>query len=56
MAYGDFKDLSRIATSDKVLCHKVFNITKNHKYDWYQRTLGSIVYNLLVKVCCYAYK
>ena len=33
MAYGDFKDLPGITTSDEVLCHKVFNIAKNDKYD-----------------------
>ena len=28
-----FKDLPRIATSDKVLCDKAFNIVKNPKYE-----------------------
>ena len=44
MAYGDFKDLARITTSDKVLVNKVFNIGKNPKYDGYQRGLASIVH------------
>ena len=44
MAYGDFKDLVRITTSDKVLVNKVFNIGKNPKYDGYQRGLASIVH------------
>ena len=35
MAYGDFKDLPRRATSDKVLRDKIFGIAKNHKYDGY---------------------
>ena len=37
MAYGDFKDLKRRTTSDKILRHKVFIIAKNPKYDGYQR-------------------
>ena len=43
MAYGDFKDLKRRTTSDKVLRDKVFNITKNPKYSGYQRGLASMV-------------
>ena len=35
MTYGDFKDLSRRTSSDKVLHDKVFNIAKNQKYDGY---------------------
>ena len=31
MAYGDFKDLPRRATSGKVLCDEAFNIAKNPK-------------------------
>ena len=49
MTYGDFKDLTRITTSDKILCDKAFNIAKNPKYDGYQRSLASIVYNFLDK-------
>ena len=33
MAYGDFKDLTRITASDKVLSDKAFNIAKTPKYD-----------------------
>ena len=33
MAYGDFKDLNRRTTADKVLRDKAFNIAKNPKYD-----------------------
>ena len=29
MAYGDFKELPKKTTSDKVLCDKAFNITKS---------------------------
>ena len=56
MAYGDFKDLTRGTASDKILHDKAFNITKNLKYDGYQRGLASMVYkffdkkNLLVVV------
>ena len=49
MAYGDFKDLPGITTSDEVLCHKAFNIAKNDKYDGYQRALASIVYKSISK-------
>ena len=35
MTYGDFKDLSRSATSEKVLCGKAFDIAKSPKYDGY---------------------
>ena len=37
VSYGDFKDLARRTASDKVLRDKAFNITKNRKYDGYQR-------------------
>ena len=33
MAYGDFKDLKKRTTADKVLRDKAFNIPKNPKYD-----------------------
>ena len=49
MAYGDFKDLSRRTTSDKVLREKAFNIAKNPEYDGYQRRLASMVYKFLDK-------
>ena len=45
MAYGDFKDLGRRTTSDKVLRDKTFNVDKNPKYDGYQRELASMFYN-----------
>ena len=44
MAYGDFKDLKRRTASDNVLRDKAFNITKDPKYDAYQRGLASMVY------------
>ena len=44
MAYGDFKDLARRTSSDKVLRDKAFNIAKNSKYEGYQIGLASMVY------------
>ena len=41
MAYGDFKDLTKRTTSDKILRDKAFNIAKNPKYDGYRRDLAS---------------
>ena len=35
MAYGDFKDLTRGAASDKTLRDEAFNIAKNVKYKGY---------------------
>ena len=49
MAYGDFKDLKRRTTSDKILRDKAFSIAKNPKYDGYQRGLASIVYKFFDK-------
>ena len=43
MVYGDIKDLARRTVSDKVLCDKAFNITRNPKYDGYQGGVASIV-------------
>ena len=37
MAYGDFKDLTKRTVADKILRDKTFNISKNPKYDGYQR-------------------
>ena len=37
MIYRDFKDLTRITASDKILRDKAFNIAKNPKCDEYQR-------------------
>ena len=45
MAYGDFKDLNRSLSADKVLSDKAFNIAKNPKYDSRQRDLTSMVSN-----------
>ena len=43
MAYGDFKDLPKRTTSDKVLRDRAFDTAKDPKCDRYQRGLVSIV-------------
>ena len=50
MAYRDFKDLKRRTASDKVLRNKAINITKNPKYDGYQRALASTIYKFFDKM------
>ena len=49
MTYGDFKGLPREATADRILHNKAFNITKNPKYDGYQRGLALMVYKFFDK-------
>ena len=49
MTYGNFKDLTRITASDKILRDKAFNIPKNTKYDGYQRRIASMVYKCFDK-------
>ena len=49
MACRDFKDLNRRTVVDKLLRHKSFNITKNPKYDVYQRALALMVYTFFDK-------
>ena len=49
MAYGDFKDLTKRTSSDKVLRDKVFSIAKNLEYDEYQRDLASMFYKFFDK-------
>ena len=44
MAYGDFKDVPRRTAFEKVLRDKAFNVSKNSKYDGYQRGIASMVY------------
>ena len=44
MAFGDFKDLTRRDTFDKILRDKAFNIAKSPKHDGYQRGIASVVY------------
>ena len=49
MAYGDFKDLKRRTHSDKVLKNKAFEISKNPRYNGYERELASMVYKFFDK-------
>ena len=35
MSYGDFRDLTRRTTSNKILRDKAFDIARNPKYDRY---------------------
>ena len=49
MPHGGFKYLLRRTVSDKVLRDKVFNITKNPKYDGYQHGLTSMIYKFFDK-------
>ena len=51
MSEGGFKNLTRRTTSDKILPHKAFNITKNLKFDANQRVLASVVLiNFLMQI------
>ena len=55
MSYEGFKDLRRRMAADRVLGDKAFNITKNPRYDGYQRGLVSMVYKFFDKKtgwCC----
>ena len=49
MANGDFKDLNRRTTADKVFRGKAFNISKNPKHDGYQCGIASTVFKLFDK-------
>ena len=49
MTHGDFKDLPRRTTSDKVWYNKAFNIAKNPSYEWCQHGFASVVYNFFIK-------
>ena len=46
MAYGDFEDLTRRTTSDKILRDKAFNIAKNPNHDGYHHRIATMVYKL----------
>ena len=47
--FSTWHGLPRRITSDKILHDKAFNITKNPKYDGYQRGLALIVYKFFDK-------
>ena len=49
MSYGDFENLTRRTTSDKILSDKALNIAKNPKYNRFQRGLASMVYKFFDK-------
>ena len=49
MPYGDFKELTERAGSDKILCDKTFNIATNPKYDRYHRGFASVIYKYFDK-------
>ena len=49
IGYGDFKDLTRRAAADKILCDKARNIVKNPQYDRYERGLLPVVYKFFNK-------
>ena len=49
LAHRDFKDLLRRPACDKVLHDKAFNISKNQKYDWYQRGMASVNFTFFYK-------
>ena len=49
MAHGDFKDLARRTTSDKVLRDKAFSIAKNPNNDGYKKDQASMVYKFFDK-------
>ena len=49
MAYGEFKDVTSRAASDKMLRDEIFNIANNPKYDAYQRGLVLMVYTFFDK-------
>ena len=49
MSYEDFEDLRRRMAPGRVLGDKAFNITKNPRYDGYQRGLVSMVYKFFDK-------
>ena len=49
MTYGDFKDLTRRTTSDKILCDKALNIAEILKYNGYHSWVASMVYKCFDK-------
>ena len=50
MSYGNFKDLTRTIASENILRGKAFDISKNGKYDGYQRGLAFLVYEFFDKI------
>ena len=50
MAYRDFEVLPRRTATDKELRNKACNITKNLKYDGYQRNFAPMIYTCLLHI------
>ena len=48
-AYSGSKDLTKRTAADKILKNRAFNISKDQKYDGYQRRLVSMVYKFFDK-------
>ena len=49
MAYGKYKELTKITQSDKALRNKAFKIASNPKYDEHRRGLASMIFKLFDK-------
>ena len=49
MAYGDFKDVPKRTSFNKVLRDKAFNTAKTPKNDGYQQGLASMVWQFFDK-------
>ena len=50
MTYGDFEDLNKRTTADKVLRDKAFSIAKNPKHDGCRHGLAFMVYKFFNKI------
>ena len=50
MAYRDLKDFNRRTAAGKVLRDKAFNISKNPKFDGYQRGLEYLSMSFFVPI------
>ena len=50
MDYGDYKNLTRMTPSDKILRDKAFNTANKPKYDRYQHGLTSMVFKCFDKI------
>ena len=48
-AYSDSKDLAKRSILDKILKDRAYEITRNRKYDGYQRALATMVHKFFLK-------
>ena len=46
-AFSDSKDLGKKTISDQILKNRVYETSRNHKCNGYQRALASLVYEVL---------